>query len=71
LIFIVLLLFGISIEYAQAYSNKLLHSRIHGRFDPEDVWANTKGLIWFSGVWVVWWLVRLMGKNSKNELKSS
>ncbi len=53
LIFLVLLLFGISIEYAQEYSNTLLHVRIHGRFDIEDVKANVKGLIGFSILWVV------------------
>ena len=51
LIFLVLLLFGVSIEYAQEYSNKLLHVRIHGRFDIEDVKANVKGLIGFSVLW--------------------
>lgn len=52
LIFFVLLGFGIAIEYAQAYSNTLLHKRIHGRFDIEDVKANTKGLIVFSVIWI-------------------
>lgn len=47
-----LYLFGIAIEYAQEYSNKLMHRRIHGRFDPEDVTANLKGLVLFSGVWL-------------------
>src|SRR6478672_10136238 len=45
LIFALLYLFSISIEYAQEYSNKLLHVRIHGRYDPEDVRANLKGLV--------------------------
>jgi hypothetical protein len=52
LIFVLLYLFSISIEYAQEYSNKLLHVRIHGRYDPEDVSANLKGLIAYSVVWV-------------------
>ena len=52
LIFFVLLGFGIAIEYAQAYSNTLLHKRIHGRFDIEDVKANAKGLIAFSIIWI-------------------
>ncbi len=52
LIFFVLLGFGIAIEYAQAYSNILLHKRIHGRFDIEDVKANAKGLIAFSIIWI-------------------
>ena len=53
-IFIVLLLFGTAIEYAQEYSNKLFHVKIHGRFDPEDIKANLKGLIAFSIVWFVY-----------------
>ena len=52
LIFCILYLFGISIEYAQAYSNKFFHVRIHGRYDPEDVQSNLKGLIAFSIVWI-------------------
>jgi small-conductance mechanosensitive channel len=54
LIFIALFLFGAFIEYAQAYSNKLFHTRIHGRFDPEDLWFNTKGLIAYSVLWVLY-----------------
>lgn len=52
LIFIILLGFGIAIEYAQTYSNILLKKRIHGRFDIEDVKANAKGLIAFSVIWI-------------------
>lgn len=54
LIFIILFLFGVSIEYAQEYSNKLLHVRIHGRFDPEDVKSNLKGLVAYSICWMVY-----------------
>jgi len=54
LIFISLYLFGISIEYAQAYSNDLFHVRIHGRYDPEDVQSNLKGLIAFSICWIIY-----------------
>ena len=54
LIFIILFLFGVSIEYAQEYSNKLLHTRIHGRFDPEDVKSNLKGLVAYSICWIVY-----------------
>ncbi len=46
--------FGMAIEYAQAYSNKLMKVRIHGRYDPEDVSANLKGLIAFSVLWVIY-----------------
>lgn len=52
LIFILLYLFGMAIEYGQEYSNTLLHKRIHGRYDPEDILWNTKGLIAFSAVWI-------------------
>ena len=54
LIFVALYLFGVSIEYAQEYSNKLLHSRIHGRYDIEDVHSNLKGLIAFSICWIIY-----------------
>jgi hypothetical protein len=52
LIFVMLLVFSMSIEYAQEYSNKFFHVRIHGRFDPEDVKYNLKGLIAYSVLWV-------------------
>lgn len=51
-IFIMLYLFGMCIEHAQAYSNKLFHVRIHGRYDPEDVQSNLKGLIAFTILWL-------------------
>jgi len=54
LIFISLYLFGISIEYAQAYSNNFFHARIHGRYDPGDVQSNLKGLIAFSICWIIY-----------------
>ncbi|MEO7486863.1 MAG: hypothetical protein ABIU77_07165 [Ferruginibacter sp.] len=54
LIFIMLFLFGLAVEYAQEYSNKLFHVRIHGRFDPEDVQSNLKGLVAFSICWFVY-----------------
>jgi hypothetical protein len=54
LIFILLYLFGVAIEYAQEYSNKLFHKRIHGHYDIEDVQANLKGLILFSILWMVY-----------------
>lgn len=50
--FIALYVFGLAIEYGQAYSNKFFRSRIHGRFDPEDVQWNLKGLIAFSLLWL-------------------
>lgn len=51
LIFIMLYLFSISIEYAQEYSNKFFRIRIHGRYDPEDVKYNLRGLIAYSLLW--------------------
>ena len=53
-IFIILFLFGVSIEYAQEYSNKLLHTTIHGRFDREDVLSNLRGLLAFSVLWIAY-----------------
>ena len=52
LIFGLLYLFGISMEHAQSYSNKFFHTRIHGRFDPEDVKYNLRGLTAFSILWI-------------------
>jgi hypothetical protein len=54
LIFVGLYLFGVAIEHAQAYSNKLFHVKIHGRYDPEDVLATLKGLIAFSITWMIY-----------------
>jgi hypothetical protein len=48
-----LYLFGIGIEFAQENYNKVFHVHFHGRFDPEDVKANLKGLIAFSIVWAI------------------
>lgn len=53
-IFGFLFVFGYCIEMAQEYSNKFFRSRIHGRFDPEDVEWNLKGLVYFSIVWVIY-----------------
>lgn len=54
LVFIILYFIGISIEHAQAYSNKLFHVRIHGRYDPEDVLYNLYGLIACSMLWFIY-----------------
>lgn len=53
LIFGSLFLFGVFIEYAQGYSNKIFHKRIHGRFDPQDIQSNVKGLVAFSILWIL------------------
>lgn len=47
-IFVGLFMFGVGIELAQDYSNRLLHRRIHGNFDPEDVFFNLLGQCHFS-----------------------
>jgi len=52
-IFISLFLFGVAIEYAQEYSNKFFHKRIHGRYDIEDIRANLSGLVLFSIFWIL------------------
>lgn len=71
LVFALLYLFGVSIEFAQEYSNKLLHARIHGRYDPEDVEYNLKGLIAFSAVWIIFTLAvtawKMMQKETTKE----
>jgi hypothetical protein len=54
LIFVVLYFFSISIEHAQEYSNKFFRVRIHGRYDPEDVKYNLRGLIVFSALWITY-----------------
>ena len=48
LIFVLLALFGVLIEYLQPLCNKLTHSKIHGRFDIEDIYANMKGLLLYA-----------------------
>jgi hypothetical protein len=58
-IFISLYLFGAAIEWGQDYSNEFFRRRIHGRFDPEDVQWNLKGLIAFSLVWLLYALAML------------
>lgn len=72
LILVLLFLFGLSVEYAQEYSNKLLHSRIHGRFDIEDVKANLKGLVVFSALWTTGFIfIQLRNKSLRHKNKPS
>jgi fatty acid desaturase len=63
-IFVALYLFGIAIEYAQAFSNRFYRTPIHGRFDPEDVTWNLKGLIAFSMLWLLITVVLLAFKRT-------
>lgn len=65
LVFVMLYLFGAGIELAQEYSNRFFRSRIHGRYDPEDVAANLNGLLAFSALWCVIVLVLLVLKKNK------
>lgn len=76
MIFVALYLFGMVIEWGQAYSNKFFKKRIHGRFDPEDIQWNVKGLLAFSVVWLAYTgLVVLYKKatvkNDQTNLKAS
>ncbi len=67
LIFIVLYLFGVTIEYSQAYSNKFFQSRIHGRYDPEDVQSNLNGLIAFSVLWIIYIAISFIYRKSTSK----
>lgn len=67
IIFLLLYGFGITIEYAQQYSNTYFHSRIHGNADPEDVYANLLGLLAFSGVWFLYIIIFFIAAVIKKE----
>jgi hypothetical protein len=67
LIFIILLLLGIAIEYVQEYSNTFLRKRIHGRFDPEDIKWNVRGLIAFSVLWIIYISFRFVFRKTGND----
>ena len=64
-VFALLFVFGMCIEAGQELYNKFFHVHFHGRFDPEDVSANLKGLILFSMVWILFMLIKAATK--KNE----
>lgn len=59
-IFALLYLFGVAIEYAQEHSNQYFQTRIHGRYDPEDIAWNLKGLLAFSGIWLLYTAIRFI-----------
>ena len=67
-IFNFLILFGIAIEFAQEYSNKFLHKRIHGRFDTEDIQSNLKGLIVFSILWITYTVILFVNKRRNTRI---
>lgn len=52
-IFLLLLIFGIGIEVMQELSNHLSPKKIHGNFDPKDVFYNLLGLIVATFFWGV------------------
>ena len=56
LIFVILAAFGVLIEYLQQAANAFTHSHIHGRFDKEDIYANMKGLLLYSGIALLYFL---------------
>ena len=67
IILLLLFLFGVAIEWAQEYSNKLTGKRIHGRFDIEDVYANTKGLLVYLGLWMLIYGMRVLMREGNKE----
>jgi hypothetical protein len=67
LIFFFLLLFGIGIELMQEMSNTILNKKIHGSFDPEDVFFNSVGLLCASGFWFTYLIVNKILNSIKNE----
>jgi hypothetical protein len=67
IIFITLYLFGMAIEFGQAYSNRFFRSHIHGRFDPEDLQWNLKGLIFFSLLWLLYTGVILVSRRATSK----
>lgn len=73
LIFAFLYLLGMSIEYAQEYSNQFFRKRIHGRYDKEDILSNLKGLVAFSVLWIVYVGITFFTKRSTmhNEVGNS
>ena len=66
-IFFSLLIFGIGIEVLQELSNHISTKKIHGNFDPVDVFYNILGLI----VATLFWGVSLMVKKILTKLNDS
>lgn len=62
-IFLLLVIFGIGIEVIQELSNHLSPKKIHGNFDPLDVFYNLLGLIVASFFWGVSSTVRKIINN--------
>lgn len=51
---VALFFFGVGIEIAQHISNFFFKVRIHGNFDPADVYFNFKGIFVFSVIWFIY-----------------
>jgi hypothetical protein len=71
LIFILLALFGVLIEYLQPLLNKLTHSKMHGRFDIEDIYANMKGLVLYSVIALIFAGLQMAFKTSGSDKHKS
>ncbi|HVG15567.1 MAG TPA: hypothetical protein VM935_11420 [Chitinophagaceae bacterium] len=67
IIFTLLYMFGMIIEFGQAYSNRFFRTRIHGRFDPQDLQANLNGLLAFSLLWLLWMIAKTLYKKTAPE----
>lgn len=66
IIFLLLLIFGTVIEVMQELSNHLSPKKIHGDFDPKDVFYNLLGLIVASFFWGISLTVRNIINNLNN-----
>lgn len=66
IIFVFLFFFGIGIEIFQDLSNLFFEKKIHGKFDPRDVFYNTLGLIFASAFWVAYIILKkILGDSTK------
>ena len=66
IIFVILFFFGIGIEIFQDLSNLFFEKKIHGKFDPRDVFYNTLGLIFASAFWLAYIILKkILGDSTK------
>ncbi len=70
LIFGMLFLFSTLIEFTQDYSNTLLHKKIHGNFDPNDLKYNLIGITIFSMFWFMYYLITLIHEKCRTSPQS-
>ena len=72
IIFVILFCFGIGIEIFQDLSNLFFEKKIHGKFDPRDVFYNTLGLIFASAFWLAYIILKkILGDSTKvNQFKN-